>query len=451
MKEIDIKRHSFELAKNRLKEFSEKTEAELAIDKVKIDGGFLGLGDHKVRGYELNNRLETIQNHFISVNTTNNKVIKEFREIYNALDALDKDYIKSIICNLKVIEKTSNDVRIQQETLKKHNEKLATQQRKLDTHQVEIESNVENISKIVKILKDFKKKLEEYKHLTDIDKIWNDCKSIQKEIKVVSDSIIKFSNKTTEDIKEANNKNKSLSEQINRDIPILRKDLDNCKSNIEKINSRIKEHQNDLATLTRTSAKHKENIETICKNIEDIEKYAIDSRNLINELVDFTNEVKSLKHLMEIDFICEKTKENEISIQQVEGEVKIHTDKLNELQQENGNMHESINLSVKEISILKSSMGQLSSISHLYDVDDIWRDVKEHTSKIIECEKKDENLVAIIKKNKEEFNENIAETTQIMSVSIESLMKKVKYAYWIAGGSMVLAIIELILLFMKVI
>ena len=29
MDEIEIKRHSFELAKNRLKEFSEKTEDEL--------------------------------------------------------------------------------------------------------------------------------------------------------------------------------------------------------------------------------------------------------------------------------------------------------------------------------------------------------------------------------------------------------------------------------------
>lgn len=127
MNEIVIKRHSFDLAKNRLKEFSEKTEAELEIDKVRADGGFLGLGDHKVTGYELNRRLETIQEHFIAVNTTNNKVLKEFREVYNALDVLDKDYITSIVANVKAIEKTSNDVRVQQGTLKQHNEKLANQ------------------------------------------------------------------------------------------------------------------------------------------------------------------------------------------------------------------------------------------------------------------------------------------------------------------------------------
>ena len=65
MNEIAIKRHSFDLAKNRLKEFSERREAELEIDKVQTDGGFLGLGDHKVTGYELNRRLETIQGHLL--------------------------------------------------------------------------------------------------------------------------------------------------------------------------------------------------------------------------------------------------------------------------------------------------------------------------------------------------------------------------------------------------
>ena len=95
-------------------EFSEKKEAEFAIDKVRTDGGFLGLGNHKVTGYELNDRIETIQNHLIDINTINNKTIKEFREIYNALDALDKDYMTSIVASVKAIEKTSNDVRTQQ-------------------------------------------------------------------------------------------------------------------------------------------------------------------------------------------------------------------------------------------------------------------------------------------------------------------------------------------------
>lgn len=469
MNEIAIKRHSFDLAKNRLKEFSEKTEAELEIDKVRTDGGFLGLGDHKVTGYELNRRLETIQEHFIVVNTTNNKVIKEFREVYNALDVLDKDYITSIVANVKAIEKTSNDVRVQQGTLKQHNEKLANQQSKLDAHQAEIEKNVANISKIVAALKVFKEKLEGYKHLTDIDKIWNDCKSIQNEIRVVSDSITKFSKKTTEDIATANNKNKALSDQVNRDILTLRNeaksfkeffsdlseklestanlldsqipvikeidsfvavlsgythlqdidnmwdDLDICKKNIEKINANIQTQQNELNNLATTSKNHTDSIDALSKKMAAAEEYAVDSRNLITKLETFREEVSSLNHLMEVDEIWKQTGEHQTRINRVEQECRANTDKL-------------------------------SGISHLDDVDGMWNNVEEHTSKLIKCEKRDEELADAIQKNKEEVNENIAEAVRTANAAIETLTKKVKYAYWIAGGTAGLAIIELILL-----
>lgn len=566
MNEIAIKRHSFDLAKNRLKEFSEKTEAELEIDKVRTDGGFLGLGDHKVTGYELNRRLETIQGHFIAVNTTNNKVIKEFREVYNALDALDKDYITSIVANVKAIEKTSNDVRVQQGTLKQHNEKLANQQSKLDAHQTEIEKNVANISKIVTALKVFKEKIEGYKHLTDIDKIWSDCKTIQNEIRVVSDSITKFSKKATEDIAAANNKNKALSDQVNRDILNLRneaksfkeffsdlsekieytadllnnqipviqetssfaeqlkniahiddvdsmcndineakerfntienslqnidadilkmqehideidsfitilsgythlqdidniwEDLDVVKTNIKKINEDIKEnseniqmHQNELDTLTTISAEHKESIDTLFKNLANAEEYAVNSRNFITELEAFRSKVSTLNHLMEVDEIWKQTEDHQLRIKRVEQEVKSHTDKLNELVKADDRMRESIDSNARDINSLKEYKDKLGGISHLDDVDSIWKDVEEHTSQLIKSEKRDEELAATIQKNKDEIDKKIADAVQTGNAAVESLTKKVKYAYWIAGGSAALAIIELILLLMKVI
>ncbi len=397
MNEIAIKRHSFDLAKNRLKEFSEKTEAELEIGKVRTDGGFFGLGDHKVTGYELNRRLETIQEHFIAVNTTNNKVIKEFREVYNALDVLDKDYITSIVANVKAIEKTSNDVRVQQGTLKQHNEKLANQQSKLDAHQAEIEKNVANISKIVAALKVFKENLEGYKHLTDIDKIWNDCKSIQNEIRVVSDSVTKFSKKIIEDIDN------------------MWDDLDICKKNIEIINADIQTQQNELNNLATTSKNHTDSIDALSKKMAAAEEYAVDSRNLITKLETFREEVSALNHLMEVDEIWEQAGEHQTRINRVEQECRTNTDKL-------------------------------SGISHLDDVDGMWNNVEEHTSKLIKCEKRDEELADAIQKNKEEVNENIAEAVRTANIAIEILTKKVKYAYWIAGGTAGLAIIELILL-----
>lgn len=399
MNEIAIKKHSFELAKNRLKEFSEKTEAELKIDKVDTDGRILGFfSDHNVTGYELNERLETIQEHFIAVNTTNNKVIKEFQEVYNALDALDKDYITSIVANVKAIEKTSDDVRVQQETLKRHNEELANQQSKLDAHQEEIETNVANISEIVTVLKVFKEKLEGYKHLTDIDKIWNDC-----------------------------------------------------KKNIEKISEDIQTQRSELDILATTSESHTESIASLSEKLADAEEYATDSRNLITKLEDFRGKVSVLNHLMEVDEIWKQTEDHQIRINRAEQEGKVHGDKLNELEQADSKMCESITLNAHEISLLKKYKDKLSGISHLDDIDGMWNDIEEHTSKLIECEKRDAELIDTIQKNKEEVNENIVEAVQAANVAIETLTKKVKYAYWIAGGSAGFAIVELILLLMKVI
>ena len=307
------------------------------------------------------------------------------------------------------------------------------------------------------------------------------------------------------DIATANNKNKALSDQVNRDILTLRNeaksfkeffsdlsekleytanlldtqipviqetasftenlkasahindvdfmwdDLDICKTNIERISGNIQAHQNELDTLATTSSEHKEAIASLCKNLATAEEYAVDSRNLITELAVFREEVSALNHLMEVDKIWKQTEEHQIRINQVEQEGKSHTDKLNELEQADGKMRESIDSNSHDISILKEYMGKLSGISHLDDVDIIWKDVEEHTAKILKCERRDEDLTVTIQKNKEEVNENIAEAVQTANAAIESLTKKVKYAYWIAGGSVGLSIIELILLLMKVI
>ena len=126
--------------------------------------------------------MEVIQKHLIEIYTMNNKIIKEFGEVYNGLDAWDKDIMTSIIASVKAIEKTSNDVRTQQGVLKKHADELQKQHNKLDAHQGEIDKIVDNIKKTVNVLSLFKKEIDGLKHLTDIDKIWSDCQNHSAEL-----------------------------------------------------------------------------------------------------------------------------------------------------------------------------------------------------------------------------------------------------------------------------
>ena len=43
-----IKRHNFEVSKKNIETFSNSLPSNPAFDRVEVDGGLFGLGDHKV-------------------------------------------------------------------------------------------------------------------------------------------------------------------------------------------------------------------------------------------------------------------------------------------------------------------------------------------------------------------------------------------------------------------
>lgn len=293
MNEVSIKRHNFELAKNRLKEFSEVTKSELKINKVDVDGGLFYWFDHKVTGEELNDRLGVIQKLFMDLNTTSNNVIKEFREVYNALDALDKDYITCIVANVKAIEKTSNDVRKQQELLGQHNEKLGQQQSKLNLQQNKIDKNVKNIEKIVNVLKVFKSKLEGFEHLGDIDKIWNNCKQIQNESKLISNNISRLSKKIDDDIVSINKKYISLSDKF-------KEELSEVRNQNQELSQGLKNQINIVDNNTTIISK---DLSACTKKIESILNLLDCQINTVKSMSLFIESLKTIEHISDIDYI----------------------------------------------------------------------------------------------------------------------------------------------------
>lgn len=438
MNEIVIKKHNFELAKNRLKDFSEKREAELSIDRVKTDGGFLGLGDHKVTGYELNNRIETIQNHLIDINSTNNKTIKEFREIYNALEALDKDYITSIVASIKAIEKTSNDVKIQQGVLSEHNNKLQKQQNKLDAQQGEIEKILDKIKKTVSALNLFKEKLDGFKHLTDIDIMWKDCKMIRNEIQVVSDSITKLSKKTIIDIETASSQNKVMVEKVNKNINLLNNDIKTSKGILSDLSSKVNktvelldgqiliiqntsnyvnqirniEHLNEVDIMWNDINEAKESFNSIKKDLQNIDKNISKVQGRLNELDEYVAVLKDYIHLQDIDIMWEDL-----------ADVKINTKKL-----------------FKDIA-------DINDIEHLNEVDFMWKQGNLLQDGLSMANKDIVSLQQKAFKTEKSFIEYKSQTENVLA----KFEKKIKYAYLIAGGSLGFAILELILIMVGVI
>ncbi|MSS44422.1 hypothetical protein FYJ27_12135 [Anaerosalibacter bizertensis] len=273
MSELVIETHDFEVAKKGLEEFSKKKAEELELDTVRTDGGFLGLGDHKVTGYELNCRLSAIQQHLIDLNNTNNKTIKEFGQVYNALEALDKDYIQAILISIKATEETSKRIEATQEQIKKI---------------------VDDQKKTLEVLKKFKQRLDNYVHLGDIDEMWNDCQKWYKDITTLSNSInnaISIGNATAKKIESLKAALKTTDEKMD--------DLSKYKERLCGI-----AHLNDVDELWDSNEVHSNQLSELEKQGEETKKLIQNNKKLID--VSIADAVE--KNNTAIQMLTQKTK-----------------------------------------------------------------------------------------------------------------------------------------------
>ena len=151
--ELVIKTHNFEDAKRRLKEVSEKKIEGFEINIVGTKDKFLFLeGDHKVTGEEFNNRIKAINQHLTNLHTKTYENNKEFGEVYNALEALDKDYIAVILTSINAIEEVSKHMREEIDTIKEVQKKILEnfqkfkQELKMDIAEISNESQMRHKS-----------------------------------------------------------------------------------------------------------------------------------------------------------------------------------------------------------------------------------------------------------------------------------------------------------------
>ena len=160
--ELVIKTHNFEDAKRRLKEVSEKKIEGFEINIVGTKDKFLFLeGEHKVTGDEFNDRIRAINQHLINLHTKTYENNKEFGEVYNALEALDKDYIAVILTSINAIEEVSKHMREEIDTIKEVQKKTLEnfqkfkQELKMDIDEISNESQMRHkeVSSLSKELK----------------------------------------------------------------------------------------------------------------------------------------------------------------------------------------------------------------------------------------------------------------------------------------------------------
>jgi len=160
----DLKFTSFENAKNNIQAFANRNTADFGLATVPSSGGLFKLGDHKVTGDELNNITSQVQGHLVKINGVTTDLIKEFGQVYTALESLDKEYIPAILSAVKGAETASNQAKNAAEHAK--------------VAQEDIRKTVKEQKKIIKVLEDHKAKLDKLKHLDYHSVVSHQCACI---------------------------------------------------------------------------------------------------------------------------------------------------------------------------------------------------------------------------------------------------------------------------------
>ena len=420
MSDLVIKTHDFEVAKKGLKEFSQKKAEELELNTVRTDGGFLGLGDHKVTGSELNNRLGTIQELLIYLNKTNNRTIKEFGQVYSALEALDKDYIQAILISIKATEETSKRIEATQEQIKRI---------------------VDDQKKTLEILKKFKHKLDSYAHLGDIDKIWNDCQNWYNNITTLSNSIDKATSTSDantqkveglkETLKITEEKIAGLDNSLNQQITQI-ESVYAFSCELEKI-----VHLHDIDEMWESLSNAHISLMNIFNDLNSTRGAITKQQSDIDIMFKFMDTLSVYKHLKDIDGIWSRTES--------------HSERLDSLAQQSDNTLSLVHTNQNHIGELSKYKEELCGIKYLKEVDKLWNSNEVHSNQLSELEKQSEETNNFIQNNKKLIDMALADVVEKNDIAVQALTKKIKYAYLLAGGSLGLALIELVVIFLKVI
>ncbi|PWM77797.1 MAG: hypothetical protein DBY32_08125 [Phascolarctobacterium sp.] len=311
MQKAIIKKHNFDDAKNRIKEFSKQVPAEIEINTVRWNGdsffGELFDTDHNVTGSEFNNRIRVIQEHLRNLNANNIKAIQEFNEVYKAFDLLDKEYINAILINMKGLEETSDVIAKEQEKINRiinHQQEviqiLKIFKEKIDAFKIadikkavcDDKGNFLNISAnldyIYKTLEIYNKKINELlavlpklpkcKHLKDIDEIWKRSEENINQIKKLKMDISEIINQFESNEKKQASRNLKFEETIN-DINVSINSLNEAlKKQFRKLNDTIQKNETEQIS---NIFKLKEEIDNINSSIKQDKQ---DFDNVINNI-----------------------------------------------------------------------------------------------------------------------------------------------------------------------
>lgn len=428
MSEYSIVKTDFEKQKKELKDFAEQPATSTELDKFStsgkfsdfLSGGLLGLIDHKVTGEEMNKLVTELQTCFAEINERDRKVIKEFGQVYETFEALDKGYIQGILIGVKSAEEASKEAKAAQK---------------------DIDDTIKALKMTVQKLQEFKNQVNAHAHLKDIDVMWDDLRSLKKNTDKVLSELEKQHEKLEKKVSDLEKHKADLLKIAHiKDIDEMWGDLKETVGSIEAIKSEISSLNTEIKAVTESVDQYRSKLDQI-KHIDDIDELWNQVQNLnsllpsqiekigstIDGIQDRVNTLsafsKSQVHFGDVDAmwesldaVSEKTKTNGDSIKSV-----------SDMQQGLKN----------KIGALQESVADLEKQDHIKDIDVEW----EYTHSLGEKIEAEGERISDSEGRLQKLEE------QIESARDENftLKNKISIAYIVAGVAIGLSVIQLIL------
>lgn len=313
MEDIQIIKQNFDRAKSVIKKFSNELPQNPRLNKFDEDT-FFGMVSKNVTGKEMNGFVNKVQAAFIESNQASIKIIKEFKEIYNVFEVLDKQYIEyfeSAIDNLKKVsgkaQQAGNDAIDAQKDIKRTVQALRQTIDQLSEYKVHSTERIDQLrAKIVlfenKIdgslhqlerIEEIKEQIEGYKHFGDIDAIWADVQSHTSGIKAIHETI-KAANSTLTGLQMHKMSVESIKHLT--DVDTIWEDVKRHKSDIVKIDTSLGVIDANLLLLNNTKSEmaaivHLKDIDSLWQDVQRQKKEIFEINTKVDSLFNKSGEL----------------------------------------------------------------------------------------------------------------------------------------------------------------
>ena len=430
-----IKKHNFEIAKREIERFSRNLPSNPSFERVEVDGGLFGWGDHKVTGTEMNQFIEIVQNKLISVNTSLRSIIGEFKQVYNAFDFLDGEYINGIIGSVECAEEASKqaltaqaDIKTTVENLKKTVIGLVdlrkTVERIENTLNAQSPNDIALINRRINSLNHIYSQFSSNSHYKDIDTIWNDVEGHKTDLAGLHQQVAYFIEKVNQ-----------TTERISNDITTLqqyRSILESYKhlGDVDNIWRDVEEHKADLTGLHHQVDAFVEKVNQTTERIN----------NDITTLQQYRSILESYKHLGDVDNIWRDVEEHKADLTGLHHQVDAFVEKVNQTTERINN----------DITALQQYRSVLESYKHLGDVDAMWGDIEGHKVTLDKLHQQVNDFISEVHAAETEIKESIQIMEESNADAHLRYEKKIKIVYSIGGTAVGLSIIQFILQIMGV-